>query len=268
MNELKKNAYGYFYGGYIGVLLFILLLTFNYVGIYYIARIIYGLIIILLSIWIQKIILDVLINIIEKSVRENKEKKLYHNINFIQVISGTVLCYVFIIVGYYVAYLPTYIHEIGHVLTALSFKADVAGVFLSPLEGTTFFEADNLLNSQYTIIAASGCLGVIIFGSTLLFLFYWDDRLTFKLYLPTSFLILVAIITDLYYFFLGAVTLNPKYDISIIIQLNPGLNRLGIAYWCLFGGAMVFLLWIWSVYKKMKDLMPERTQNDLNHNLP
>ena len=244
MNKLEKNLYRYIYGGCVGVLLFIMTFTFNYAGIYYMLRILFGLLIIVLSIIIQRAI--------EKCLPEHKI--------IMQIISGFILFYVFLCAVYYIAYLPPYIHKIGHVLAALSVKAEVFGIILSPFEGTTFFDGENLLDIQLTIVAASGALGVLMFGLLLLFLFYRNDNLTFKLYFPISLVILIAIIKDLHYFFQGAVILDPRYDMSIIIQLNPSLDRWGIAYWCLFGEAMILLIWIWSIYKKMKDLVLESTQ--------
>jgi len=159
MNKLEKNLYRYIYGGCIGI--------------YYVMQIIIGLVIIALSIIIQRLI----------------EKLFLQYEKLIQVVSGVILYPVFLIAVHFIAYLPPYIHEIGHVLAALSFKADVAGIILSPFEGQTYFNGENLLDSQLTIIAASGVLGILTYGSFLLFLFYRDDTFTFKLYFPISLVI-------------------------------------------------------------------------------
>ena len=247
MNKFEKNAYRYIYGGCVGVLLFVMIFTFHYVGINYIFRILYGLMIVAVSIIFQ--------SLIEKSFPKHKI--------IIQSISGFILYCIFFIAIYFIAYLPTYIHEIGHALTVLSFKADVSKIILSPFEGKTSFDGEHLLDIQLTIVAASGVLGIILLGLLLLFLFYRNDNLTFKLYFPISLVILIAIVKDLHYFFLGTVTLDPSYDMTVIIQLNPTLDRWGIAYWCLFGEAMVLLIWIWTLIKKMRDLKLESTQKGL-----
>ena len=248
MSERKKIGYGYFNGCCIGVLLFILIFTFNYIGIYYMSKIIIGLIIILCITYFFKVLAGRLVDLIETRVRKNKNRWKF----ITQLILSYFLLMIYFNLGYFFAHFPTFFHEIGHLLTAISFKADVAGVFLSPFEGKTFIDAENLLDTQFTVVAAAGGLGVILFGIILLLLLHWNKELAFFIYFPLSIMIFAAVVSDFWYFFTGAITLSN--DMGQIIQLNPDLNPWAIAYFCLLGMIMIIIFWILSIIKRAKYL--------------
>lgn len=260
MDERKKIRYRYFYGGCMGAMFFILLLTFNYVGIYYMTRIISGLIIIIFSSWVIKIASN-------KLTFHFKTQKLSCKKNvIIRVILVTGSCFILLFIGRYVAFLPIFFHEVGHLLAAISFKADIQGVFLSPFQGFVNFNG-NFSEIQYTIIAVSGGLGVIIFGVILLLLLHLNDDLALTLYAPLSFAIILVVISDLSYFFTGAITISN--DMGQIIQLNPDLNPLAISYWCILGILTILIFWIRSIMKRAIDIINvyKSTKIDLNHDL-
>ena len=213
------------------------------------SKIIIGLIIILCSTYLIKVLTDTLTDLIGTRAREN-EKRLKL---FTHLILSYILLMIYLILGYNFAHIQVFFHEIGHLLTAISFKADVAGVFLSPLEGKTFIDVENLLDIQHTIVAVTGGLGVILFGIILLILLHWNKEIAFVFYFPLSTIILAAVSSDLWYFFSGAITLSN--DMGQIIQLNPDLNPWVISYFCLLGMMMVIIFWIWSIIKRAKYLI-------------
>lgn len=260
MDERKKIGYRYFYGSCMGVMFFILLLTFNYVGIYYMTRIIFGLIIIIFSSWIIKITSNKL------TCHFKTQNCSYKKIIIIRVMLVAVLSFILLFIGRFIAFLPIFFHEVGHLLTAISFKADILGVFLSPLHGYVLVNGD-FPEIQYTIIAASGGLGVIIFGIILLLLLHLNDDLALTLYAPLSLAILQAVFSDLYYFFTGAITISN--DMGQIILLNPNLNPLAISYWCLVGIIAIIIFWLWSILKRARVIIDvfKSTKIDLNHEL-
>jgi len=258
--ERKKIGYRYFYVGCIIVMFFILLLTFNYVGIYYMTRIIFGLIIIIFSSWIIKIASNKL------TYQLKTQKYSYKRIIIIRVMLVITLSFVLLFIGRYIAFLPVFFHEVGHILTAISFKVDISEVILSPLRGDVLINGD-VPEIQYTIIAASGGLGVIIFGIVLLLLLHLNDDLALTLYAPLSSAILQVVISDLYYFFTGAITISN--DMGQIILLNPNLNPLAISYWCLVGIIAIIIFWSWSIFKRARVIIDvfKSTKIDLNHEL-
>lgn len=213
------------------------------------SKIIIGLIIILWSTWVIKVVTDKLMDLIETRARENKIKWML----ITQLIFSYLLFMIYFGIGYFFAHLPIFFHEIGHLLTAISFKAEIAGVFLSPFEGKTFIDVENLLAIQYTIVAATGGLGVILFGIILLLLLHWNKEQAFILYFSLSFIILLAVASDLWYFCTGAITLSN--DMGQIIQINPNLNPMAISYFCLFGMIMTIIFWIWSIQKRARHMI-------------
>ncbi len=249
MSEPKKIGYRYFYGSCIGVLLFILVFTSNFIGIYYMSKIIIGLIIILNSTWVIKVVADKLTDLIEIPARKNKIRLIF----ITQLILSYLLLMIYFGIGYFYAHLPVFFHEIGHLLTAISFKAEIVGVLLSPFEGKTFIGGDNLSEIQYTIVAATGGLGVILFGVILLLLLHWNKELAFIFYFPLSIIILGAVVSDLWYFCSGAITLSN--DMGQIIQINPDLNPWVISYFCLFGMVNLIIFWVWSIIKRARHMI-------------
>ena len=223
-------------------------------------RVIFGLIIIIYSFWVIKIASNKL------TCHFKTQKWSYKKIIIIRVILVAVLSFILLFIGRFIAFLPTFFHEVGHLLTAISFKANILGVFLSPLHGNVIINED-LPEIQLTIIAASGGLGVITFGMILLLLLHLNDDLALTLYAPLSFAILQVVISDLYYFFTSAITLSN--DMGLIIQLNPDLNPLVIAYWCLLGIIVILIFWLWSIIKRAIAIIDafKSTQIDLNHEL-
>lgn len=197
--------------------------------------------------WVIKVVASKLMDLIENRTRENKKKG---KIIVTQLILSYLLFMIYFGIGYFYAHLPIFFHEIGHLLTAISFKAEVAGVFLSPFEGKTFIDIENLLEIQYTIVAATGGLGVIIVGIILLLLLHWNKELAFIFYFPLSLIILGAVTSDLWYFCTGAITLSN--DMGQIIQINPDLNPMAISYFCLFGMINLIIFWVWSIIKRAR----------------
>lgn len=250
MSERQKIGYRYFYGCCIGVCIFIMVFTSNYIGIYYLSRLIVSLVIIIASTYLIKITAVALTDYIETQPRQKKEEWKF----ITHLILSFILLLIYYNLAYNLGYIPVYFHEIGHLLTAISFKAEVVGVFLSPLEGMTFINAENLLDIQQTIVASAGGLGVISFGTILLLLLHWNKEISFLYYFPLSVMILGSVGSDLWYFFNGAMTLTE--DMGQIIQLNPDLNQWAISYFSLFGMGILIMFWIWSIIKRarfMKD---------------
>ena len=229
------------------IFLFILIFTSNYIGIYYISKIIIGLIMILYFTWVIKVVAGKLMDLIENRARENKKKWMAI---ITQLILSYLLFMIYFGIGYFYAHLPIFFHEIGHLLTAISFKAEIAGIFLSPFEGKTFIDIENLLEIQYTIVAAAGGLGVIFIGTILLLLLHWNNELAYILHFPLSLIIMLAVVSDLYYFCNGAITLSN--DIGQIIQINPDLDPRAIAYFSLLGMILVIIFWMWSIKKSAR----------------
>lgn len=250
---MKERIFKYIYGISIGTIILFIILTFNLVGADYTIQVSMNLIILNICVLSLRTIEDKYFN-----KKNDKKYAIY------QIVSGFALLYIFLIVGFFYSYITIYIHEIGHVLAALSFDAEVLGIFLSPLKGGTDINIENLTDLQYTIIAATGPLGTIILGSFFLFLFNQDNNLEFNRYVPISFLILLQVVIDLDYIFQGAVNLIPEYDMTIILQLNPSLDRWGIAYWSLFGVVIICIYWFWMMFKKMRRLRSISSDHQVN----
>ncbi|MEJ2250259.1 MAG: hypothetical protein P8Y70_10455, partial [Candidatus Lokiarchaeota archaeon] len=149
MMQSKEVFYKYFYGSCIGLLIFILVFTFNFVGIYYMYRIIISLILILFFGWSVKRLFKTWI------AKENK--KINTKVNP-QLIPGIIIFGIWFFIDHYLGYLSVYFHEVGHTLTALNFNVRIKGIFLSTFHGLTFFnpkDIETLSIMQYTIIAAA-----------------------------------------------------------------------------------------------------------------
>lgn len=210
------------------------------------TKIIISLIVISCSTYIIKVMAELLTDFIEIRIRE--KKKLWSFIA--HFILGYILLIIYIYLGNHFAHISIFFHEVGHLLTAISFKAEVVGVFLSPFEGKTFINVENLLDIQLTIVTLAGGLGVILIGIILLLLLHWNKELAFVIHFPLSLIVLMAVCSDLWYFFSGAMTLSN--DMGQIILLNPNLNPKAIAYICLLGFIMVIVFGIWSIMKRGK----------------
>lgn len=246
MKAKKEIAYQYFYCGCIGILIFILIFTFNHVGIYYILGIIFGLIAIPYITWVLKRIFTAWI--INK--KWNVKKKVMS-----QLIIGIFLFYIWFIIDRFFSHISIFFHEVGHILTALSFNVRIQGVLFLPLEGKTFMnlsDLESLTVMEHTIVAASGGCGVILIGILILLLIHWNENISLIYRTPLYLIITTAVCSDLYYFGNGALTLTN--DMGVIIQLNPGLFPEFIAFISFFLMILVPIFMIWSLFKRTIEL--------------
>ena len=261
MTERKKIGYRYFYGSCIGILLFILILTFNYIRFGDMILIIADLtLIFIISRFIKKRS-DKLTEQFEfrmyfqessrlqiSQVGESKKIKTYKDIFINRCQLAIWLFVIYFLIGIF-GCLLVFFHEIGHLLTAISFKVNIIEIFLSPLYGYVLLSGE-IPVMQLNSIALSGGLGVIISGTILLLLLHWNDRLTLTFQIPLNCIIIYAIWDNLRYFWVGAINLPNNYDMGLILQRNPALNPLLILYICLFWWALVLIFSSWSFFKK------------------
>jgi len=178
---------------------------------------------------------------------DNNKKITHKDIFWKRFALANILLYIYVIIGIIIGYLLIFFHEIGHLLTAISFNMNIIEVFLSPLYGHVILNGE-IPVIQHTIIALSGGLGVIITGTFFLFLLHWNDKLALTLHAPLNIIITYAVWENLRYFCQGAITLTN--DIGLIIQLNPEINPSLILYFCLVGMVLVILFSAYSLFQK------------------
>jgi len=263
MNERKKNGYRYFYGGCIGILLFLLVFTFNYIGIEYVWKIIFTLMIILYVSWRIKKKSDKLTEYYNTRSffrtsgklqipqgEENMEIPTYFEIFRQRFVLCVILFALYFPVGYIIGYLPIFFHELGHLLTALSFNIEIVEVFLSPLYGYVKPNGE-IPNTEFIIIALSGGLGVIVSGTILLFILHWNDDISLTIYIPLYSIIYYVVWDNLKYLWDGAFLLPNNYDIGLIVQKIPNFNIYPILYISLFWMTSIIIFSCWSIMKRV-----------------
>lgn len=262
MREWKKRTYQYFYGSCMGLLVFILILTSNYVGSSYLILIIWDLAVLFYSSWYFKKKSDELtmhfLTLRRDSGRphmvQGKRKKFKITLKhiFYQRVSIGLLIFAFYFaIGIFFS-LIIFFHEIGHLLTAMSLNVQIGVFFISPLRG--FVEIIDLMNiniMKFNIIGFSGGLGVIIIGTILLLLLHWNDEITLTFKIPLTSILLYAICSNLTYFWDGALSLPNDTDIGLILQRNPNLNPSFILYFSLLWFLLIIIFSLSVITKEL-----------------
>ena len=113
----------------------------------------------------------------------------------------------FFFIAYPMSSLVTFFHEIGHVLTALSYSSTIYQVYISPSEGYIYLSAD-LFTRESNAIAIMGGLGVFVIGNILLAVIHGNSRLPATLHAILIIPIWVVMIDILFYWLSESVNLT------------------------------------------------------------